>query len=305
MRFDSNLPTTLYDDLVIHPRDDDLVVATHGRGIWILDDLTPLVEWSADVADAAAHLFTIQSATIFQFRKDDMYRGNHEFVGENPPFGAIISYYLGNTAPSVRFTVANGQGAPVRTLEGPSSPGIHRVVWDLRHESPPYEAALALVEVGDPPLPGPPGVLPHPVTPRGPFVAPGTYRVTLEAGSARITNDVVVRPDPRMPTIAQGDYEERERFLMELLVLQQRAFDALGRAAALDEQVEGSGLDRLETLLRDIYGLAAEFNGNGVRPGSLYPPTQTHRQRYTALEGSLTEAVENLTQEEARAGGAG
>jgi photosystem II stability/assembly factor-like uncharacterized protein len=305
VRFESNLPTTLYDDLVIHPRDDDLVVATHGRGIWILDDLTPLVEWSAEVADAAAHLFTIQAATIFQFRKDDMYRGNHEFVGENPPFGAVISYFLGNTAPSVRVTVANGQGAPVRTLEGPSSPGIHRVVWDLRHEPPPYEAALALVEVGDPPLPGPPGVLPHPVTPRGPFVAPGSYRVTLEAGSARITHDVVVRPDPRMPTLAQGDYEERERFLVELLALQQRAFDALGRAEALDEQVEGVGLDHLETLLRDIYGLAAEFNGNGVRPGSLYPPTQTHRQRYTALESVLAEAVESLSQEELPAGGAG
>ena len=304
-RFESNVPTTLYDDLVIHPRDDDLVVATHGRGIWILDDLTPLVEWSADVADAAAHLFTIQAATIFQFRKDDMYRGNHEFVGENPPFGAVVNYYLGNAAASVRVTVANGQDAPVRTLEGPSSAGMHRVVWDLRHEPPPYDAALALVEVGDPPLPGPPGVLPHPVTPRGPFVAPGTYRVSLEAGSARLTRNVVVRPDPRMPMIAQRDHEERERFLVELLALQQRAFDALGRAEALEEQVEASSLDHLETLLRDIYGLAAEFNGNGVRPGSLYPPTQTHRQRHTALEGLLAEAVENLSEEEARAGGAG
>ena len=107
-----------------------------------------------------------------------------------------------------------------------------------------------------------------------------------------------------MPMVAQRDHEERERFLIEVLALQRRAFDALERAEALQAQVQGSGFDEhLEALLRDIYGLAAEFNGNGVRPGSLYPPTQTHRQRYAALESSLAEAVASLSEEEARAGG--
>ncbi|NIT97313.1 MAG: hypothetical protein GWM91_18650, partial [Actinobacteria bacterium] len=79
-----NLPTTHYDDLVIHPRDRDLVIGTHGRGIWILDDVVPLAGWSRSVAESAAHLFPVRPATLFHYWKDTSYRGDAEFAGENP-----------------------------------------------------------------------------------------------------------------------------------------------------------------------------------------------------------------------------
>ncbi|MBI4539124.1 MAG: hypothetical protein HY704_06390 [Gemmatimonadetes bacterium] len=318
----SNLPTTLYDDLVIHPRDNDLIVGTHGRSIWILDDLAPLVEWSPEVARADAHLFSSRPAIIFQYWKDDSYRGNHEFVGENPPFGAIVSYYLGRPAPSAKLTVMNRRREVVRTLEGPATTGIQRVVWDLRHEPPPYEpGSLFAGEEQEAP---PPATLPHPVTPQGPFVSPGTYLVTLEAGSTQITKEVVVKPDPFMPMLSQQDYDERERFLLALLALQRRTWEAGDRVDALAErlraQVEAASgaadelrarareAQRLERqigrLRRELYGLAGELNGSAVRPGSLYPPTTTQRQRSTELAASLEQALQGLAHEEARAAGA-
>ena len=287
VKFGGSLPTTLYDDLVIHPRDNDLVIGTHGRSIWIVDDLTPLVEWSATVASAAAHLFTVQPATIFNFRKNESYQGNDEFIGENPPFGALISYYLGRNAPSVRITVANRQGTVVRTLQAPTSAGLHRVAWDLRHEPPPYGGQSGGGEEGvgqEADTVAARHVLPHPITPQGPFVAPGTYRVTLEAGSTRFTEEVLVKPDPLMPMISQQDYEARERFLVELQALQRRAADAVLSA-------QGGTRQRISQLRDQLDVLANEFNGDAVRPGSLYPPGPDHQRRRADLERSLTQVL--------------
>jgi photosystem II stability/assembly factor-like uncharacterized protein len=176
----SGLPTTLYDDLLIHPRDNDLIVGTHGRSIYVLDDIGPLVEWSQEVAASDAHLFAVRPATMFQYWKDTSYRGQAAFAGENPPFGAIISYFLSAADEEARITVTRANGDVVRVLQVPGAAGLHRVTWDLRHEPPPFDpddfdAGSAL------PVP------PQPVTPRGPFVSPGTYTVALEAGGRRLT----------------------------------------------------------------------------------------------------------------------
>jgi photosystem II stability/assembly factor-like uncharacterized protein len=315
---DAGLPTTLVDDMVIHPRDDDLVVGTHGLGIWILDDLTPLVEWSAAVASAPAHLFGPRPATVFNFWKDESYRGNHEFLGENPPFGALLSYHLAGAAATARVSVSDAVGTVIRTLDVPGGPGLHRIAWDLRHDPPPSEPDDE--EEARPPAPG---VVPHSLEARGPFVSPGRYRITLEAGDARSTANLIVRPDPLLPEITQQDYQARERWLVELLGLQRRAFEAAGRAEALGtsarETLAAQGGERapsevreraervealaetLDGLRGDLYGLAGELNGNAVRPGSLHPPTPTQRTRREALERALSEALTELTREEAGA----
>ncbi|HEX7119629.1 MAG TPA: hypothetical protein VF212_12615 [Longimicrobiales bacterium] len=305
-RLGANLPTTLYDDLAIHPRTNDLVVATHGRSIWILDDVTPLVEWSPQVAAAPAHLFSIRSATAFHYWKDTSYRGQAAYAGENPPHGAIISYHLARTAADATLTITAADGRVVRRLDAPGSAGvIHRVVWDLRHEPPPIDddddaAGAAL------PVP------PHPLTPRGPFVSPGSYTVTLEAGDARVSRTVEVRADPRLPHITLAQHREREAFLLDVLDLQRRTWDAaqqasrlrreLGQALERDDAKASPDLQRrheeatslaqrLNRLRREVYRLAAAFNGSGVRQGSMHPPTETHRQRLAELERQFEEEV--------------
>ncbi len=306
-RLGANLPTTLYDDLAIHPRDDDLIVGTHGRSLWILDDLAPLVGWSARVASADAHLFPVRPAAIVQYWKDTSYRGQGAYAGENPVDGAIVSYYLRRPASDARISISNEQGVVVRSLQVDGSAGvIHRVAWDLRHAPPPFAPDTNRVEA----LP----VLPHPVTPRGPHVSPGRYTLTLEAGRARATETLVVKGDPLL-ALSDADWRQREIFLLDVLELQQRVWDAaqqadeLSRAAAAERDSAGAdaaeevivGADSASALARrlrgvrgDVYRLAGAFNGGGVRQGSLYPPTETHRARLRDLQARLEAELEAL-----------
>lgn len=309
VRFTGGLPTTLYVDLLIHRRDNDLVIGTHGRGLWIVDDISPLVEWAADSASSDATLFRVRPATIFQFWKDESYRGNSEFAGENPPFGAIISYYLGRAVPSARITVSNRQGKTLRTIEVPTTAGFHRITWDLRHEPPPGPDRSNDEEQGGPDAKRGAAVNPQlmaavaqPLAPRGPFVSPGSYDVTLEAGSVRLTKSVVVRPDPQMPMLSQWDYEQREQFLLEVAALYRQAHDAAQRSNALKERDQSAqSLARTLAGVRDqLNRLAGEFNGNAVRQGSLYPPTTGHRQRAADLQRSLAENQKALADRETR-----
>jgi photosystem II stability/assembly factor-like uncharacterized protein len=312
----SNLPTTLYDDMVIHPRDNDLIVGTHGRSIWVLDDLTPLVDWSRELAGKQAHLFPIRAATIYQYWKDTSYRGQAAYAGANPADGAIISYYLLQSEDSAAITIENAAGDLVRRLEVDGSGGaIHRVNWDLRYEPPPFQENGG----GSGPSQVLP-VLPRPNTPTGPFVAPGTYTVTLEAGDRSSTQKVMVKGDPLMQ-LSDADWQERETFLVELLDLQRRAFDADQQAAELSRTVvaerdslEEAGdlsaefdahadsvaalAERLDDIRSGLFGLAGAFNGRGVRQGSLYPPTQTHRQRRDDLAAALSREVAALEAEQ-------
>ncbi len=300
-KFEANLPTTLYDDLIVHPQRNDLIVATHGRSLWILDDLTPLVEWPQAVG-AAAHLFTVRPATIFQYWKDTSYRGQAAYAGENPPFGAILTYYLKDSTLAAHIRISNERGDVVRTQDVPASAGIHRVTWDLRHEPPPSTTQQ------------PVSSLPHPITPAGPFVSPGTYTVTLDAGGAQATQNAAVRGDPQMP-LTRADWRERETFLLEVLAAQTRIQQALDSAVAMrrrltarseatpeevpaDLKAAVDSARALEQRFRGLRGranrLAAEFNGNGVRQGSLYGPTETHRERKRQMDRALSEAVEAL-----------
>ena len=270
----ADLPTTLYMDVQVQPRTGDVVVATHGRSIWILDDGAPLAEWSPAVAAEPAHLFSIRPATIFQYWEDYSYRGQDFFAGANPPDGAIIDYTLGRATPDARITIRDGRGRVVRTLDGPGGPGVvHRVVWDLRHPPPPSEPDTNSYTLRALPRP------PRPTSPQGPFVSPGTYTVTLSAGGVTVTRTLQVNGDPKMPiTLAQ--YRAREAFLVELLGVQRRAFELAHHAAGK----QGAAASRLE---RRAYGLAASFNGRGAVQGTLYPPTPAQRRELAVFQAEL------------------
>ena len=272
--FGANLPTTLYLDARVQPRTHDLVVATHGRSIWILDDAASLAEWSSAVARQPAHLFAIRPATIFQYWEDYSYRGQDFFAGENPPDGAILDYSLAGDAPEAKLTIADSAGHVVRTLEGPGSAGVvHRVVWDLRHTPPPATGPEPDYNLQALPRP------PHPTAPQGPFVSPGRYTVTLAAGGATARGSVVVKPDPKMPvTLAQ--YRAREAFLLDLLDVQRRS-------AALVQRAQGPARGPARRLEMRAYGLASDFNGRGAVQGTLYPPTAAQRQELAALKRQL------------------
>jgi photosystem II stability/assembly factor-like uncharacterized protein len=276
-----NLPTTHYDDLLIHPRDRDLVIGTHGRGIWILDDVVPLAGWSRSVAEAAGHLFPVRSAALFHYWKDTSYRGDAEFAGNNPVDGAIVTYSLGEGSGEARITITADDGAVVREMAVPDDPGIHRINWDLRHGLP--DAPLAWAPHDDPRLA-------RSAAERGPFVSPGTYTVTLDARGTTSTRTVEVLGDPELPvTLAQ--YREREAFLLRVLALQNQANTARLAMAGIAGGPELESLEQVDDVLEEVY---EEINGSGVRPGTLYPPTVTQRERLDAAEATLAELAPDI-----------
>ena len=127
-----NLPTVAVHDLLIHPRDNDLIAATHGRGFWVLDDITALQQAAPEVLEADAHLFENRVATNWLSIRRGGSRGHLYFRGEDAPRGPTISYYLNeDVTGQVEFEITDIMGNK-RTITVDAEPGIHRLRWDGR-----------------------------------------------------------------------------------------------------------------------------------------------------------------------------
>jgi hypothetical protein len=216
-----NLPTVAVHDLVV--KDDDLVVGTHGRSIWILDDVTPLREWSKEVEAKAVHLFTARPAV--RWRYDGPISSQTKGPGQNPPVGAVFHYWLRDEAKGdVVLEILDEAGAVVRKLTSrkiepdtppddpdpgwdrsekkplPKAAGLQRAVWDLRHEgATPIKPAK--IDSGDPE--------------EGPMALPGTYTARLTVDGQVSSTPVEVRLDPRV-TVSRADLEEQMVFTLAL-----------------------------------------------------------------------------------------
>ena len=236
------LPPTSVRDIQV--KDGDLVIATHGRGFYILDDIAPL---RALAADPSPGLHLLPPAVTVRYRPSG-FTGTpmpkDEPMAPNPPFGAYIDYILpqGFTGP-VRITVRDASGAVVRSALStdrptppdlskidtapewivlpsppPAAPGIQRWVWDLRYPEP---AALA---DGD-------------EAAAGPYVPPGLYTVELQAGGRTLTQPLRVVPDPRVKASA-ADYAAQLALSLRVQAARLQVHDALDRAAALRTRLE-------------------------------------------------------------------
>jgi len=131
------MPTVAVDDIRIHPRDKDLVVATHGRSIYVIDDISPLLEFTRAGEDSAVRLFPPRPAEgYFLAGGWEESAGSAVFRGANPPEGAILNYSIKEfTGDGVKIAITTAAGRPVANLSGPGTPGFNRVVWDLRPTS--------------------------------------------------------------------------------------------------------------------------------------------------------------------------
>jgi photosystem II stability/assembly factor-like uncharacterized protein len=229
-----NMPATSIRDLVV--KDDDLVIGTHGRSFWILDDITPLRQVTDALAASAVHLYAPQETWRVQWSKyTDTPLPPDEPAGQNPPDGAVINYWL-KSAPSspVVIEILDGAGMVVRRFSSadPAPPitdignwpaywlrpvrvpsasaGMHRFVWDLRW-TPPNVFRFFY------PISATPGeTAPEP---RGPWVVPGVYTVRLTAGSATQTQPLTVKMDPRVTTPSAG--------IQEQFALSMRVYEAI------------------------------------------------------------------------------
>ena len=181
-KFMGDFPTVRVDDILVHPRDGDLIVATHGRSVLIADDITPLQQLTPAVLGEDATLFDIRPAVAYlnDVTLAQQIGGQKVFVGENAARGTAISYYL-KAAPTgdVKISIADASGRVVRTLDGTKAAGLNRVVWNL--------APAGRGGGGGGGGGGGVGNLPT--------VDPGTYTVTLTANGRTLSKPLVVLED--------------------------------------------------------------------------------------------------------------
>ncbi len=221
-----NMPVSSVRDILI--KDDDLVAATHGRGFWILDDITPLRQIGPSTREEDAVLFVPTTGWRVRWNTStDMPWPVEEPTGANPPDGVPINYYLKQASSSpVTLVIENSEGRVVRRYassdvpapipDPPNAPvplywyrppqvlsasaGMHRFIWDLHYQPLPDAAGAPGGGRGGLPI----QAIPYNTAPATgtPFVSPGTYRVKLTVNGKTLTQPITVKQDPRVKTPA-------------------------------------------------------------------------------------------------------
>ena len=294
-----NLPASSMRDLVVH--NDDIVVGTHGRSFWILDDITPLRQFSDQVTGSSAFLF--KPGLAYRVRRNvntDTPLPPEEPAGKNPPDGAIFDYYLqAATAGPVTLQILDGSGRVIRSFSSADKPevttdqlgkelnvplywirppqilsaaeGSHRFVWDLRIPPPgsvrhDYPISAIIHDT--------------PRYPLGPAVLPGNYTVKLEAAGQTLTQPIEIKMDPRVTTPTD---ELKQQF-----DLASRVWDAMNTTYANLGQVRS-----LRAQLKDL--------GRQAPKGDLTDAIAALDQKAAALEGKAPAVRAGLNRGQLRA----
>ncbi len=208
-RFKEKLPKVGVRDMAVHPREHDLILGTHGRGILIIDDITPLRQLSKKVLESNVVMLTGRPNVMRIPAGVQEFPGDDEFVGSNPPSGAQITYYLKkrHLFGDLKLEVLDDEGNVLSTLPGPKRPGINRVSWSMRGKGPKVPPAASLV--------------PQFYSFIGPQVPSGTYTVRMTKGKKTYDGQITLVPDPR------AGYSPEEMALQDKTV--HRLYDMLGR----------------------------------------------------------------------------
>lgn len=246
----TNLPAAPAYGLQVQPHFNDLLLATYGRGIWILDDVTPLQNLTQEVRDSPVHLFEPRDAYRFQpVEPRGSFTQKSELRAQNPPYGASIHYWLGSVPEGdVQIEIVDAAGNVVRTLEGIKETGINRVWWDLRHEkrkepvlrtAPPGKDWVEVPDEGR-----------HPVTwsddfEQGPKAVPGTYTVQLTVGGEAQTRQFAVLKDPNSEGTLEDIFNQ-----VALSLRMQEEFNRLVDAVDKTEWIR----KQLQDLMRSLEG---------------------------------------------------
>lgn len=329
MPLDNGLPTVAVADLVVHPRDGDLIAGTHGRSAYVMD-ITPLQQLTDQVAAVDLHLFDIEDAVAFRYRvySDDQFLGEKRWVADNPPYGATISYLVGADteddpadgdeaqandaggqdrarAPDAAIRIVDADGSIIRELSGPGTPGLHRISWDLRHG--PLET-----DGGDGGGGGRGGRGGRGGGGRAPLAEPGTYQVTLDLDGRIETGTLTVASDPELAVTSeqrQARWATIERVRPLLLELSNTSRGLAELEAALEDlQEEMEGVDAfdeplqemLTSLLNDTRMLAFRHGRSaggansayGAIESSPFPPTETQLRQIDEAAAAHPEHAE-------------
>jgi len=274
----NGLPHAPVHWLTIQEQFNDLVVATYGRGFYILDDLTPLRQMTPEALAASAHLFTPRTAYRLQAITDPLAVTDDPTEGRNPPYGVPIAYLL-KSAPKedVKITIADASGRAVRTITGTKDVGLNRVWWDLRSEQTPE------IRLRTPPLFAPDvklnaeGFRTLPAGGRlSILVPPGTYTVKLAAGGQELTRPVTVNKDPNTSG-TDADVAAQTKVVIEIKDEVTQVADLINRA----ERVRGQLVSLSAVMTDDETGKAVKSAVEALDKKIVAAEEPLHQMRQT------------------------
>ncbi len=290
-RFEGPFPTVPVDDIAIHPRDNDLILGTHGRSIWVLDNMGPLEQWNNEILDSELYVFEPRNAVAYRIYNHKGNTGHKRFVAPNPPYGAVVHYTLKSEPEeekSVRVTVQDEGGNVVRKLVGAQTAGLNRIVWDLRHEAPiPTEGQTGFR-----------------APPPGPRALPGAYTIKIKVGDQEASRTVRLEDDPR---IEVSDADRRAQFeamqrVGKLIASMdqgyQKAVDLESQMASLEESLKGSKdiPEAVSSAVKELSEKVEELGKKLSRDGGVervrYPQPRPLFSQLTGLYRSLDSYTE-------------
>jgi hypothetical protein len=253
-----NLPNVSVHDILVHPRENDLILATHGRSIWIFDDATPIQQMTPQILNSNAYLFSVRPALRYASLFTRYGIGDKQFAGPNPPTGALITYYLKDKLDekaTLKLQIFDRDGKLVQDIERPSrEKGLNRTAWNLRLggpevRRPPTEEQLAF-GFGS----------------RGPQVLPGTYTVKLSVNDKVFEERVEVKLDPAISVTTAAlqealDMQIKLRDMQSTINLSLRFLDSL-EAQLKNTQTTMKGLQKEpdKDLMKALEGYIKELD---------------------------------------------
>lgn len=280
-RFKGNLPKVGVRALSIHPREHDLIIATHGRGVYIIDDITPLRSLTGAVLGESFVPLPSRPSIMRIPANVQFFPGNDEFTGDNPASGAQIAYFLKkrHIFGDLKIEILDDSGEVLATLPGGKRPGVNRAVWSGRRKGPTVPPAASLV--------------PQMFSFLGPQVAEGTYRVRITQGPKTHEHSVTLVQDPRSHDTA-ADRQLQDKLVLELYdmlywltfhvdVLVDVQSQVAARADALEED------DGLKVALRALAADLESFRKKIVatRKGGFLAGEEQLREKLGWLYGSV------------------
>ena len=220
----NNLPTVAVRDIAVHPRENDLIIGTHGRGVWIIDDISPLQEMSREVFESDFHLFSIRPTTQFLRSSRGESYSPKVYVAKNPSYGMIFVAYF-KTKPEEKPTVLikDRRGETIFKLNLMKKEGLQRKTWNLQF-IPKTKDGKKIAPTGM-------GFV------AAPFVSPGEYTVEMVVGEQKIEKKGLVYPDPRFWMIEKDRVAQNES-MVEIMVLSRKMNLSITAARKIRKQLD-------------------------------------------------------------------
>jgi photosystem II stability/assembly factor-like uncharacterized protein len=242
----AGLPSVAVRDIAIHPRDHDVVLATHGRALYVIDDITPLRRVTPAALEADAAFLDERPQWMVNGTSDFGFNGDGEFVGRSPAESAVITYYLKkrHLFGDLKLEVYDSSGKRLASINGGKRKGINRVEWSMRSDPPRFAPGA--------------GIIPNMGAFLGPRALEGTYTVKLVKGADTYTTTIQLVPDPRSKATSADRRAQRE-VVDQLFALVERSTDLIDGITAIRDQAaaRAAKLPAADTLRKRLEALAA------------------------------------------------